>query len=78
MINFGGRFSINALFNDPAYRAGVRVIEDRTRCVAARRATATAYASCVWCFDKIRERTVWAFSVIRIGLRHTAIPRLAH
>ncbi|HEX2950946.1 MAG TPA: hypothetical protein VHV83_15490, partial [Armatimonadota bacterium] len=54
IVNFGGRFSINALFDDDTYRREVSDIEqslsenftpkDRYR-----------YASCVWCYEKIRQ-----------------------
>lgn len=54
MINFGGRFSVNDLFKEDVYMKEVKEIEkalvgfqnDETR---------YQYASCKWCFDKIRE-----------------------
>ena len=69
IINFGGSFSINALFADEAYRREVQAIADTVRADAVRadavRADAHSdfppdmdrypYASCVWCFEKIRE-----------------------
>jgi len=54
MINFGGRFSINELFEDESYLAGL----DQTRqCLppAPPGVNPNQYASCVWCFNKIRE-----------------------
>ena len=54
IINFGGRFSINELFATAAYRAEVAAVEealtDLPACVHR-----YPYASCVWCYDKIRE-----------------------
>ncbi len=56
MVNFGGRFSVNALFqeDEAAYRAEVEAIagslEDFPPGVDR-----YTYASCVWCFRKIRE-----------------------
>lgn len=54
MINFGGRASVNALFSDSSYKAevaalaaGVEGFENPSK--------RDQYASCVWCYDKIRE-----------------------
>jgi hypothetical protein len=54
IVNFGGRFSINDLFATDAYRAEVRAIE---AALADLPAGADPYplASCIWCYDKIRE-----------------------
>ncbi|MBP6963577.1 MAG: PHP domain-containing protein [Armatimonadetes bacterium] len=48
IVNFGGRFSINELFDTDEYRSEVGAIEKE-------RGVPYQYASCVWCFDKIRE-----------------------
>lgn len=48
IVNFGGRFSINELFDTDAYRSEVQAIETNE-------GVPRQYASCVWCFDKIRE-----------------------
>lgn len=48
IVNFGGRFSINAIFDADEYRSEVQAIESRL-------GAPYQYASCVWCFDKIRE-----------------------
>jgi len=54
IINFGGRFSLNALFEGAAYR------EQVAQCIEALPPLPPGvdrqqYASCLWCFDKIRE-----------------------
>jgi len=55
MINFGGRFSVNELFRDEsAYRAGVAQIEEALGAVPPG-VDPHQYASCQWCFDRIRE-----------------------
>lgn len=56
MINFGGSFSVNDLFrNDEAgYRREVEEIQGRVGAVPPG-VDAYQYASCVWCFNKIRE-----------------------
>ncbi len=55
MVNFGARFSINELFADePAYRAQVAGIISRLGTLPPG-VDPYLYASCVWCFDKIRE-----------------------
>lgn len=55
MINFGGRFSVNALFDDESsYRAQTLAIEHSLGHLPPG-VDRRAYASCVWCFDKIRE-----------------------
>lgn len=48
IVIFGGRFSINELFDTDEYRAGVKATEEKL-------AVPHQYASCVWCFDRIRE-----------------------
>lgn len=53
IVNFGGRFSINELFATDAYRAGVKEIE-RTLDLPGG-VDPYPYASCAWCFGKIRE-----------------------
>ncbi|MCJ7738286.1 MAG: hypothetical protein MUQ10_13405, partial [Anaerolineae bacterium] len=54
MINFGGRFSINALFDSGAYREEVDALGDRLTGFPDW-ADRYPYASCLWCCDKIRE-----------------------
>ncbi len=57
IVNFGGRFSINALFTadkKAAYYAGVQALTDTLVDFPAGIDHYT-YASCAWCFDKIRE-----------------------
>ncbi len=53
IVNFGGSFSVNALFADPAYQAGVQELAERLSDIPA--ALRQRYAACVWCFEKIRE-----------------------
>ncbi len=54
IVNFGGSFSVNTLFESPAYR-------DEVRAIAASLAGLPAgmdpcpYASTVWCFEQIRR-----------------------
>ena len=54
MINFGGRFSINARFGEAAYRAEVRALADRLRATLPPGVDPYPLASCLWCFDQIR------------------------
>ena len=54
MINFGGRFSINALFTESDYRESVSALQHRLPAPPPG-VDAEHYAACVWCFDKIRE-----------------------
>lgn len=54
MINFGGRFSINALFDSNEYHKEIGIIEDRISKLPAGHLR-RQYASCLWVFDKIRE-----------------------
>jgi hypothetical protein len=54
MLNFGGAFSINERFVDETYRAEVQAIEDGLSDLPAG-VDRYPYASCVWCFEKIRE-----------------------
>lgn len=49
MVNFGGRFSVNEFFSGEAYRAEVKAID------VPAGVDPYQYASCCWCFDKIRE-----------------------
>ena len=53
MINFGGRYSINALFDDADYHEGVKAIEDRLSQPGAG-PLRHQYASCLWVFNRIR------------------------
>jgi hypothetical protein len=56
VVNFGGRFSLNERFREDgeAYCAEVEAIE-KTLTDLPPGAERRAYASCVWCFEKIRE-----------------------
>jgi len=55
IVNFGGRFSVNELFADvEAHRAQVKEVESYLPGFPPAVDT-YAYASCVWCFEKIRE-----------------------
>lgn len=55
MVNFGGSFSVNALFGDrERYEAGVRAVLERLGDPPPG-VDAYQYASCVWCFERIRE-----------------------
>ena len=58
IIHFGGRFSVNELFQNAAantpYRAEVQAIQEKLG-VLPRGVDPYQYASCVWSFDKIRE-----------------------
>lgn len=55
MINFAGRASINAMFADEAsYRTEVAAIQERLGALPPG-VDPYLYASCVWCFDRIRE-----------------------
>lgn len=55
IINFGGQFSINELFEDEAaYRAAVADVQ-KDLGPPPPGVDAYQYASCVWCFNKIRE-----------------------
>lgn len=55
MVNFGGKYSVNELFeNDPdSYYREVNEIMERIKVPEG--VNAFQYASCVWCFDRIRE-----------------------
>jgi hypothetical protein len=53
ILNFGGGFSVNALFQSEAYQNGVQVIADRLTDFPAG-VDRTVYASCVWCYEQIR------------------------
>lgn len=54
MVNFGGGFSVNDLFAFDKYRQEVQAIADGLADIAEG-TDRYAYASCVWCFNKIRE-----------------------
>jgi hypothetical protein len=53
IINFGGSFSVNELFAGEAYRREVQAIASTLADFPPDMDRYT-YASCVWCFDKIR------------------------
>lgn len=54
IINFGGRFSVNDLFDEPIYGAEVQQIANQLPPIHAGINRKT-YASCLWTFDKIRQ-----------------------
>ncbi len=55
IINFGGRFSVNQLFGgEDSHRRQVRETADRIGDLPPD-VDPHHYASCVWCFDKIRQ-----------------------
>jgi len=54
MVNFGGSFSVNELFSTDSYQDEVQAIADSLEDFPVG-ADRYAYASCFWCFDKIRE-----------------------
>ena len=54
IVNFGGQFSINELFTTQAYRAEVQAIEETLDHLPPDVDRYTL-ASCIWCFDKIRQ-----------------------
>jgi len=54
IINFGGNFSVNDLFKGEAYRREVQTLASAITDFPPDMDRYT-YASCVWCFDKIRE-----------------------
>lgn len=54
MVNFGGSFSVNALFESPAYSQEVGQIARALKGLPAGM-DPYPYASCVWCFDQVRR-----------------------
>lgn len=54
IVNFGGSFSVNALFDSPEYRPGVAAIEGELNFVPDG-VDRYSLAACAWCFRKIRE-----------------------
>lgn len=54
IVNFGGSFSIHELFDREQYRAEVKTIEGALDDLPAG-VDPYQYASCLWCFDKVRE-----------------------
>lgn len=55
MVNFGGNFSINELFEKDPERYYREVNEIQETVKAPEGVSAYQYASCKWCFDRIRE-----------------------
>jgi hypothetical protein len=55
MVNFGGRFSVNEWIkqNEPDYNREVKAIEDTIQLLDG--VLRAQYASCLWCYAKIRE-----------------------
>jgi hypothetical protein len=53
ILNFGGSFSVNDLFQGEAYQNGVQAIAGRLTDFPAD-VDRYAYASCVWCYEQIR------------------------
>ncbi|MBN2307856.1 MAG: hypothetical protein JXR94_02730, partial [Candidatus Hydrogenedentes bacterium] len=55
IVNFGGRFSINDLIRDEdTYRSQVDAVQQAVGAVPPG-VDAYQYASCLWCYDRIRE-----------------------
>jgi len=54
IVNFGGRISVNALFSQDEFTSGVQSIIDTLTDLPSEVDPYT-YASCVYCFNKIRE-----------------------
>lgn len=54
IVNFGGRFSINALFASDAYQTEVAALSESLRYLPSG-VDRYPFASCLWCFTKIRE-----------------------
>ena len=54
IVNFGGNFSVNDLFNTDAYRSEVAAITE-TLSYLPDRTDRYPFASCLWTFDKIRQ-----------------------
>lgn len=57
MINFGGDFSVNDLFreDEETYLKEVHEIKEAQKACGLTEEEQYKYASCKWCFDKIRE-----------------------
>lgn len=54
MINFGGRSSVNELFDDSSYKSEVEELAAKLEGFENKERR-DQYASCVWCYNKIRE-----------------------
>ncbi len=54
IVNFGGEFSVNELFDSDTYRNEVRMLVGQLPPLNSG-VDRKAYASCVWTFDKIRQ-----------------------
>jgi len=54
MINFGGHFSVNDLFKNKSYMTEIKAIAEKEQCDLPDKEH-LQYASCVWCYRKIRE-----------------------
>lgn len=54
IVNFGGSFSVNALFTSPSYRAEVEALAQTLHDLPEDIDPQT-YAACVWCFARIAE-----------------------
>ena len=55
MVNFGGRYSVNEIFEKDPDRYYREVNEIKEKIEVPEGVNAFQYASCVWCFDRIRE-----------------------
>jgi hypothetical protein len=55
MVNFGGSYSVNELFNKDPDKYFREVNEILEKVEPSEGFNAYQYASCVWCFDRIRE-----------------------
>jgi len=54
IVNFGGNFSVNELFDTDAYRTEVAAITEKLTCLPDG-IDRYPFASCLWTFDKIRQ-----------------------
>ncbi len=54
IVNFGGSFSVNELFAMDSYRSEVKALEETLGSLPPG-IDRYQFASCLWCFDKIRE-----------------------
>lgn len=53
IVNFGGSFSVNALFTSPSYNAAIDELAAQLSHIPV--AYRRQYAACVWCFEQIRR-----------------------
>ena len=75
MVNFGGKLSVNKMFKDDFEKYDREVKEIINRISVPSSVNAYEYASCVWCFDKVREgggmgifcHPYWIANVYHVG-----------